>query len=86
MGRQIINSITCCNCNTQFDVATEDIEWEHISDIGETEENSGIHDFKVSQTVECPHCGKKNKILMHAKGKTADQLDSIEVISMEIDI
>lgn len=85
MSRRIINSIYCSKCNKNFEVATEDIEWEHIRDAGETEEDSSVHDYIISQTVKCPHCGKENKILIHAKGKKEDQLEAIEVISSEID-
>ena len=83
MGREIINSITCGRCKREFDVATEDIEWEHQEDAGETDENPAIHDFIVSQTLECSHCGYANKILMHGKGKDAAHFTSLEVISME---
>lgn len=84
MGRHIINDIECGFCHKVFDVATEDIEWEHLSDAEESEENSSIHDFSVFQTVDCPHCGKANKIVMHAKGKSESQFDTLEVISLEI--
>lgn len=84
MGKQVLDTIECCKCHRMFDVATENIEWEHISDAGETEENARIHDFKLSQTVICPHCGNANKILLHAKGESADQLETVEVISLEV--
>ena len=32
MGRQVINKIECGKCHREFDVATEDIEWEHLTD------------------------------------------------------
>lgn len=38
MGRQVINNIECGFCHKDFDVATEDIEWEHQNDAGATEE------------------------------------------------
>lgn len=76
--------IECGKCHKAFDVATEDIEWEHISDAGETEEDSTIHDFNVFQTVDCPYCGKGNKIVLHAKGKSEADIDSMKVISLEI--
>jgi len=84
MGREIINKIECGKCHKQFDVATEDIEWEHFNDAGETEEDSTIRDFNVFQAVDCPHCGNENKIVLHAKGKSAAELDTFEVFSMEI--
>jgi len=86
MGRQIINMIECGKCHKQFDVATEDIEWEHLNDAGETEEDSTIHDFNVFQTVDCPYCGKENKIVLHAKGKSAAELNAMKVISLEINM
>lgn len=84
MGRQIINMIECGYCNKEFAVATEDIEWEHLSDAGETEEDNTIHDFNVFQTVDCSYCGKENKIVLQAKGKSAAELDTMKVVSLEI--
>ena len=84
MGRQVINQTECAKCHKMFDVATEDIEWEHLSDAGETEEDNTIHDFNVFQTVDCPYCGKENKIVLQAKGKSAAELDTMKVVSLEI--
>lgn len=84
MAREIINNITCGKCGKLFDVATEDIEWEHLEDAGEKEENPEIHDYSVFQTVDCPHCGAKNRIVMHAKGKSAANLESLKVFSLEL--
>ena len=84
MGRQVINQIECAKCNKMFDVATGDIEWEHLNDAGETENDSIIHDFNVFQTVECPYCGRENKVVMHAKGQSADNLDTMKVASLDI--
>ena len=83
MGREIINVIECGYCHKEFDVAAEDIEWEHQVDAGETDEDSSVHDYNVFQAVDCPHCGKQNKIVMHAKGKNAAAFISKIVISME---
>lgn len=83
MGRQVINQIECAKCHKMFDVATEDIEWEHLSDAGETEEDNTIH-FNVFQTVDCSYCGKENKIVLYAKGKSAAVLDTMKVVSLEI--
>lgn len=85
MGRQVINNIECGFCHKDFDVATEDIEWEHLNDAGATEENSTIHDFSVFQTVDCPHCYSKNQIVFHAKGKSEASFDSMKVVSFEVD-
>ena len=84
MGRQIINMIECGYCNKEFAVATEDIEWEHIEDAGETDEDSTVHDYHVFQTANCPHCSKPNKIVMHAKGKNEASLCSMKVDSLEM--
>ena len=56
MAREIINSIKCGFCHEKFDVATEDIEWEHINDAGETDTDSDVYDFSVSQKIKCPNC------------------------------
>ena len=39
------------------------IEWEHINDAGETDTDSDVHDFFVSQEVKCPNCKKTIKFL-----------------------
>lgn len=84
MGLERINTIECGFCHKEFDVATEDIEWEHLVDAGETDEDSSVHDYYVSQTVDCLHCRKSNKILMHAKGKNPALFSSMEVVSLEV--
>lgn len=84
MGLERISTIECGFCHKEFDVATEDIEWEHLVDAGETDEDSSVHDYHVSQTVDCPHCRKSNKILMHAKGKNPALFSSMEVVSLEV--
>lgn len=86
MGRQVINTIECIKCHRSFDVATEDIEWENLNDAGEIENDCTIHDYSVFQTVQCPRCEKENKIVMHAKGKSEAAFDTLEVISLEIDL
>lgn len=84
MGKDVINMIECGFCHKKFDVATEDIEWEHLEDVGEVEEGGSIHDYHVFQVVDCPYCGKPNKIVMHARGKNSEEFSSIIVSSMEI--
>ena len=84
MGRQIINTIECGKCHRKFGVATEDIEWEHLTDAGETESNSGKRDYSLFQTVDCTHCKAKNKIVFHAQGKSEANIDSMEVVSLEM--
>ena len=83
MARDIISIIDCGFCHKEFDVATEDIDWVHLEDAGESDENSSVHEYHVFQTVDCSHCGKPNKIVMHAKGKNAAALSSMEVVSFE---
>lgn len=82
MGRQIINSIKCGRCHKEFDVATEDIEWEHLTDAGEVEDDSPIHDYGVFQIVECPYCYGKNKIVFCAKGKPDSDFCTMDVVSL----
>lgn len=83
MGRQVITDTTCAFCAKSFQIATEDIEWEHMSDCGETDENPNLKDFSISQKISCPHCGKDNEILINIKGKNEVDLDltSIKVIN-----
>ena len=83
MAREIINQIECGNCHKNFDVATEDIEWEHITDVGEREDNSELHNYAISQKVTCPHCGKANDVLYKSIGRSSTDIDTQEVFSME---
>ena len=83
MGRQIINSIECGYCHKTFKVATEDLEWEHIVDIGERDDDATLHDFAISQKVDCPHCGKANNIIYKTVGHSDMDLQEGEVMSME---
>lgn len=83
MGRQVINQIECGYCHKMFDVATEDLEWEHMKDIGERDDDPALHDFAISQIVECPHCGKENDILYKTKGKSEMEHEMGDVMSME---
>ena len=83
MGRQIINTIECSKCHREFGVATEDIEWEHLTDAGEVEDSNPIHDFNVFQTVDCPYCDSKNQIVFHAKGESEASFNSMKVVSLE---
>ena len=83
MGRQVINKIECGKCHREFSVSTEDIEWEHLIDAGEVEDGSPIHDYGVFQSVECEHCGAKNKVVLLAKGKSEADFDTMKVISLD---
>lgn len=84
MGRQVINTIECAKCHKVFDVATEDIEWEHLTDAGETDDNGGIHDYHVFQIVSCPHCDKDNNVIFIAQGSSEVHLNTMKVVSLEI--
>lgn len=83
MGRTVINSIECGHCHKKFEVATEDLEWEKLIDLGECDDNHPQHDYAINQKVVCPHCHKENSILMKAKGDSAASPKTIEIISME---
>lgn len=76
---QKINSITCPKCGKSFDVNTENIEWEHMGDKGETESDSSLHDYGLFQKIVCPHCGEEITIVVHAIGESIDRLRSIKV-------
>lgn len=78
------NTIECCKCHREFDVYTEEIEWEHLSDADEIEVGSPIHDYSMFQIVDCPYCESKNNIMFHAKGKSELSFDFMEVASLEI--
>lgn len=83
MAREIINQIECGFCHKNFNVATEDLEWEQITDVGEREDNPDLHDYAISQKVDCPHCGKANNILYKTVGHSDMDLQEGEVMSME---
>ena len=68
MGKQLINQVQCQHCGKMFDVNTEDIEWEHVADLGENEEHAPLHDYGLIQNIECSHCGGKNSIVYKALG------------------
>lgn len=86
MGRQKINQIECGYCHKNFDVATEDLEWENMKDVGERDDDPTLHDFAISQTVVCPNCGKENNILYKTKGRSAMDHEKGEVLSMEVSV
>ena len=79
MGRQVINRIKCGNCSREFDVATEDIEWDHLADLGPVDDGSNIRDYGVIQSVTCPYCKETQKIVFAAKGKDEAHLDKMKV-------
>ncbi len=75
MGRQIITNTTCAFCDKTFDVATEDLEWEHLKNVGETDEDPQLFDYSISQKLNCPHCDKDNEVLITMKGKNEADID-----------
>jgi Fe2+ or Zn2+ uptake regulation protein len=68
MGKQLINQVQCQHCGKMFDINTEDIEWEHLEDRGESDVHAPLHDMSLLQKVICanPNCGKENTILYRA--------------------
>ena len=87
MGRQVINNIECVKCHKEFDVATEDIEWEHLEDAGESDVHPGMKDYHVWQKIKCPKCGYANQIIYcETSNQNTGHLAKQEVISMEIEI
>ena len=69
MRKQLINQVQCLHCGQMFDVNTEDIEWEKLTDMGENENNKPMHDYGRFQTIKCSLCGKTNTILYKAIGE-----------------
>lgn len=83
MGRQIINDIECCKCHKQFDVATEDIEWERLNDMGVCEVAPKTKQEGLLQKVTCPYCGKKNNIAYEQRTLLNGKVVFSEVKSLE---
>lgn len=75
MGRQHLIDMCCGVCNQSFDVATEDLEWVHLKDCGETDEDDSMRDYSISQDITCPNCGSKNNVLVTFKGESKMKLD-----------
>lgn len=84
--KEKIGTITCKKCKKEFDVNTEDLEWHHLTDHGEREDDPCKRDFATYQKVRCPHCNTENEVLVKAVGESSDKIESVEVISMEIDV
>ena len=68
MGKQLINQVECQHCKRMFDVNTEDIEWEHVADLGENDIHAPLHDKGLVQKIQCayPDCRKENTIVYKA--------------------
>lgn len=86
MGRQIINNIECAKCHKMFDVATEDLEWEHADEMEADDSVSGYPETHIMQKIECPYCGKENTIVYKGIRNTDNGTYTHEVFSMELDV
>ena len=88
MGRQVINNIKCAKCRLEFDVATEDLEWEHAieSEAGDTK--SGYPETGIMQKIECPNpkCRYENTIAYKGVRNTNTGTYTHEVYSLEPEI
>ncbi len=82
MGRKLINQVQCQHCGKMFGVNTEDIEWEHVEDRGESDVHAPLHDMSCFQKVVCtnPKCGKENTILY----KALEDPQTGNIVSQEI--
>lgn len=80
MGRTVIDYTECAFCHKKFDVATEDIAWETKVDMGERDDNPSLHDYIISQKLECPKCGKENDMILTMKADTMGMNEAIENI------
>lgn len=85
MGREIINKIACNKCSREFDVATEDIEWEHLDALGENDDNPALKDFGLIQKFSCPYCGTTQKIAFSAIGGNEGHFSEMKVVSLEVE-
>lgn len=81
MGRSVIDYTECAFCHKKFDVATEDIAWETKTDLGESDDNPSLHDYVISQKLECPKCGKENDMSITMKADTMGMNEAIESIT-----
>lgn len=86
MGRQVINKIECAQCHKMFDVATEDLEWEHAVEMEAGETKSGYPETRMMQKIECPCCKKENTIAYKAIHNTGAETCTHEVYSLELEI
>lgn len=83
MGRQVINKIKCAKCGRMFDVATEDLEWEHAVEMEAGDSKSGYPETGIMQNIDCPHCGKPNTIVYRGIHNTDNGTNTHEVFSMK---
>lgn len=82
MGKQLINQVQCKYCGKIFAVNTEDIEWEHVEDRGESESHAPLHDISCFQKAICTNakCGKENTIMY----KALEDLETGKIVKQEI--
>lgn len=86
MGREVINKIECAKCHKMFDVATEDLEWEHATEMEAGETKSGYPETRIMQKIECPYCKKENTIAYKGIHNTDTGTYTHEVYSLEPEI
>lgn len=88
MGRQVINKIECAQCHKMFDVATEDLEWEHAVEVEAEDSKSGNPETRIMQEIECPNpkCGYKNTIAYKGIRNTDTGIYTREVYSLELNV
>ena len=86
MGRQVINKIKCAKCHREFDVATEDLEWEHADELDAGDSASGYPETHIMQNIDCPRCGKPNTIVYRGIHNTDNGINTHSVFSMEPEI
>ena len=84
MGRQVINKIKCAKCGRMFDVATEDLEWEHAVEMEAGDSKSGYPETGIMQKIECPHCKNENTIVYKSIHNTDTETYTHEVYSLEL--
>lgn len=83
MSKDIIAKTKCAFCHNPIEIATEDLEWEHMTNCGENDENPELIDFSISQKISCPNCKKDNEVLVTMKGnKDADvDFDTTKIVN-----
>ena len=86
MGRQVINKIKCAKCGRMFDVATEDLEWEHAVEMEAGDSKSGYPETGIMQKIECPHRKNENTIVYKSIHNTDTETYTHEVYSLELNI
>lgn len=88
MGRQVINSIKCAKCGREFDVATEDLEWEHAEEMEAGDTKSGYPETGIMQQIECPNpkCGYMNTIVYRGIRNTDTETYAHVVYSLELNV